>query len=77
MLFECILICTPITNTLLTSLTGTSLSVVMGLTVETSILTSAGVAVLYTMVGQMISVAYTDVMQLFFITLGLVSLLRG
>ncbi|XP_076454747.1 high-affinity choline transporter 1-like [Babylonia areolata] len=51
---------------------GTSLSVVVGLTVETSIVTSAGVTVLYTMVGQMISVAYTDVLQLVFITVGMV-----
>ncbi|KAL8608172.1 hypothetical protein ACOMHN_016627 [Nucella lapillus] len=51
---------------------GTSLSVVVGLTVETSILTSAGVTLLYTVVGQMISVAYTDVLQLLFITVGLV-----
>ena len=52
--------------------TGTSLSVVVGLTVDTAILVSAGVTVLYTMIGQMISVAYTDVLQLLFITLGLV-----
>lgn len=51
---------------------GTSLSVVMGIPVETSILVSAGVTTLYTMVGQMISVAYTDVAQLLLMTVGLV-----
>ena len=44
----------------------------MGLTVEVAILVSAGVTILYTMVGQMISVAYTDVIQLICITVGLV-----
>nr|KAG5689871.1 hypothetical protein BaRGS_002382 [Batillaria attramentaria] len=51
---------------------GTSLSVVIGLNLETAILVSAAVTVFYTMVGQMISVAYTDVLQLLFMTLGLV-----
>ncbi|WAR06623.1 SC5A7-like protein [Mya arenaria] len=36
-----------------------------------ALVTSAGVTVAYTMVGQMISVAYTDVVQLFFIMFGL------
>lgn len=44
----------------------------MGIPVETSILVSAGVTTLYTMVGQMISVAYTDVAQLLLMTVGLV-----
>lgn len=52
---------------------GTTLSVVINLNVETAILVSAGVTVVYTMVGQMISVAYTDVAQLLLMTVGLVS----
>ncbi|ESO93740.1 hypothetical protein LOTGIDRAFT_104920 [Lottia gigantea] len=51
---------------------GTTISVIIGLDVLTSILVSAGVTVLYTMIGQMISVAYTDLVQLFFIALGLI-----
>ena len=51
---------------------GTSLSVVIGVSVEVAILVSAGVSILYTMVGQMIAVAYTDVFQLICITVGLV-----
>ena len=51
---------------------GTSLSVVIGVGVEVAILVSAGVSILYTMVGQMIAVAYTDVFQLICITVGLV-----
>ena len=45
---------------------------VIGVGVEVAILVSAGVSILYTMVGQMIAVAYTDVFQLICITVGLV-----
>ncbi|XP_050416213.2 high affinity choline transporter 1 [Patella vulgata] len=51
---------------------GSTISVIIGLNRLISILVSAGVTVLYTMIGQMISVAYTDVVQLFFIAVGLV-----
>jgi len=54
---------------------GTSLSVVINLNVTLAMVTSASVAVLYTMFGQVISVAYTDVIQLVFIMVGLVSTL--
>ncbi|WAR04232.1 SC5A7-like protein [Mya arenaria] len=50
---------------------GTTLSVIINIDLTVAIVTSAGVTVAYTMVGQMISVAYTDIVQLFFIVLGL------
>ena len=45
----------------------------------TSVIVSAAISVGYTLVGGMISVAYTDVFQLFFIAFGLVgsALLEG
>ena len=46
--------------------------VILGLERTTSIIISAIIAVLYTLVGGLISVAYTDVFQLFFIAFGLV-----
>jgi len=52
---------------------GTSLSVIVNLNLTVAIVTSAGVSIIYTVIGQMISVAYTDVVQLFFIAAGLVS----
>ena len=52
---------------------GTSLSVILNVNLNVAIISSAAVTVIYTMVGQMISVAYTDVVQLGFITGGLVS----
>ncbi|KAL4228757.1 hypothetical protein ACF0H5_011800 [Mactra antiquata] len=51
---------------------GTSLSVIVNLDLTVAIVTSALVTVIYTMIGQMISVAYTDIVQLAFITFGLV-----
>ncbi|XP_046374505.2 high-affinity choline transporter 1-like [Haliotis rufescens] len=51
---------------------GTSLSIILGINVETAIVVSASITVLYTMIGQMISVAYTDIVQLILITVGLV-----
>jgi len=49
---------------------GTSLSVIVNLNLTVAIVTSAGVSIIYTVIGQMISVAYTDVVQLFFIAAG-------
>ena len=40
-----------------------------------AVIVSSLVTVAYTLVGNMLAVAYTDVLQLFFITLGLVSFL--
>ena len=48
------------------------MSVIVNLDLMVAIVASAGVTVAYTMVGQMISVAYTDIVQLIFITFGLV-----
>ncbi|XP_060081442.1 high affinity choline transporter 1-like [Ylistrum balloti] len=51
---------------------GTSLSVILDWSRTIAIATSASITVVYTMIGQMISVAYTDVVQLILITGGLV-----
>ncbi len=53
---------------------GTSLSVIIDLNVTVAVVMSTSVALLYTMFGQIISVVYTDIVQLLFITTGLVSL---
>lgn len=50
---------------------GTSLSVIVNLNVSLSIMLSACVAVTYTLFGQMIAVAFTDIVQLVLITFGL------
>ena len=52
---------------------GTSISVIIDLDTRITIPLSAGVAMVYTMLGQMVSVAYTDIIQLLFIIVGLVS----
>ncbi len=52
---------------------GSSLQVILNIDTVTSIIISAVIAVLYTLVGGLISVAYTDVFQMFFIAFGLVS----
>ena len=46
---------------------------ILNIDVNISIIVSAVIAVLYTLIGGLISVAYTDVFQLFFIAFGLVS----
>ena len=51
---------------------GSTLTVILGLDSTVAILVSAAVAMLYTLFGGLISVAYTDVVQLFCITFGLV-----
>jgi len=45
----------------------------VGLSVTLAVIVSAAVAVIYTLIGQMISVAYTDIIELIFLTVGLVS----
>ena len=52
---------------------GSTLQVILHIDIEVSIIVSAVIAVCYTLVGGLISVAYTDVFQLFFIAIGLVS----
>ena len=54
---------------------GTSLSVIINLNVNTAILLSTSVAVIYTMFGQIVSVAYTDILQLVLVFFGLVCLI--
>ena len=51
---------------------GSTLQVILNLDINVSIIVSAAIAVLYTLLGGLISVAYTDVFQLFFIAFGLV-----
>lgn len=51
---------------------GSTLSVILGLDNTIAVLTSASVAMLYTLFGGLYSVAYTDVVQLFCVAIGLV-----
>lgn len=55
------------------TLTGATVGVIMDLDNNTSIISSACIALIYTLFGGLYSVAYTDVIQLFCIFLGLVS----
>ena len=55
---------------------GSTLQVILQIDINVSIIISAIIAVCYTLIGGLISVAYTDVFQLFFIAFGLVSILR-
>ncbi|CAL4106009.1 unnamed protein product, partial [Meganyctiphanes norvegica] len=50
---------------------GSTLTVILGLSDEVSIIVSAAIAVVYTLFGGLYSVAYTDVVQLFCIFIGL------
>lgn len=51
---------------------GTTFSVIIGLDVHTSIIISAVIAIIYTTIGGLWSVAYTDVLQLGLLVLGLI-----
>ena len=53
---------------------GATVSVVIGLDRFTSVVVSAGIAIFYTLLGGLYSVAYTDVIQLLCIFVGLVSI---
>ena len=53
---------------------GATVSVVLGLDRFTSVIVSAGIAIFYTLLGGLYSVAYTDVIQLACIFVGLVSM---
>lgn len=57
----------------LCSSTGATLSVIVDININMSVVISALIAVFYTLVGGLYSVAYTDVVQLFCIFVGLVS----
>ncbi len=54
------------------SLAGSSVSVIMDLDFNISVIVSACIAVAYTFFGGLYSVAYTDVVQLLCIAIGLV-----
>lgn len=54
-------------------LPGATISVIISADVRVSVIVSALIATLYTLVGGLYSVAYTDVVQLFCIFVGLVS----
>lgn len=56
------------------SSTGATLSVIVDINITMSVIISALIAIFYTLVGGLYSVAYTDVVQLFCIFVGLVSL---
>ena len=56
---------------------GATVSVVINLDRFTSIIVSACIAVFYTLIGGLYSVAYTDVIQLTCIFVGLVSMFSG
>lgn len=52
---------------------GATLSVIVDININMSVIISALIAIFYTLVGGLYSVAYTDVVQLFCIFIGLVS----
>ena len=52
---------------------GATLTIILHLPMDTSVALSACVAVFYTLIGGLYSVAYTDVIQLLAIFIGLVS----
>lgn len=55
------------------AISGSTLSVIMELEPRPAIIISAAVALFYTLIGGLYSVAYTDIVQLFCIFFGLVS----
>lgn len=62
-----------ITRSCLLSVTGATLAVILYLDLNIAIIISACIAVIYTLFGGLYSVAYTDVVQLLCILIGLVS----
>lgn len=56
-----------------TASSGATLSVIVDINIKMSVVISALIAIFYTLVGGLYSVAYTDVVQLFCIFVGLVS----
>lgn len=60
-------------NTLWVSCLGATLTIILHIPMDASVVASACVAVFYTLIGGLYSVAYTDVIQLFCIFIGLVS----
>ena len=66
--------CTQYTDCTVSYCTGATLSVIVDIDINMSVIISAMIAIFYTLVGGLYSVAYTDVVQLFCIFLGLVSI---
>lgn len=60
---------------LISTLSGSTLSVIIGLEMWISVIISACVALLYVVIGGLNSVVYTDVIQLACIVAGLVSII--
>ena len=58
-------------------LSGSTLRVILDIARVPSIIASAVISVLYTLIGGLTSVAYTDVFQISFIGLGLVCMFNG
>lgn len=52
---------------------GATLSIIVDINIKMSVVISALIAIFYTLIGGLYSVAYTDVVQLFCIFVGLVS----
>ena len=63
-------------NDLFIQTTGATLAIIIDMELNTAVILSALIAIFYTWVGGLYSVAYTDVVQLGCILLGLVSSLR-
>ena len=55
------------------SIPGSTLEVILKIETVPSIIASAVIAVLYTLMGGLVSVAYTDVFQIVFIFIGMAS----
>ena len=55
------------------SFTGATLAVIINMQIDAAVILSALIAVMYTWIGGLYSVAYTDVVQLGCILVGLVS----
>ena len=55
------------------SIKGSTIAVIIDIDVSISVIVSALIAIFYTLFGGLYAVAYTDVIQLFFIFFGLVS----
>ena len=55
--------------------TGATLAVIINMQIDAAVILSALIAVMYTWIGGLYSVAYTDVVQLACILIGLVSIL--
>jgi len=64
-------------STLFLIILGATLTIILHLPMDLSVALSACVAVFYTLIGGLYSVAYTDVIQLFSIFIGLVSAFWG